>query len=194
MSSPSAASPLGVELREHVVEEDERPDAASLDERVGLRQDEREHGDPLLPLRAVATKLAAAGEERDLVKVGPEPGDAPLEILLEPVLELGRRRRLAVVAERRRGQAEPASARLEGGGEHRDRASSRLDERRAERCDRLRPGVDGLAGRDARREAAQRGIPLADRRRVLDREGGLRREQPRRGCGRGRRAALPARP
>ena len=76
-------SPLGVELREHVVEEDERPDAASLDERVGLRQDESEDGDPLLPLRAVATKLAAACEERDLVEVRPEPGDAPLEVLLE---------------------------------------------------------------------------------------------------------------
>ena len=43
-----------VELREHVVEQEQRRDAAPLGEQLGLREQEREHREPLLPLRAEA--------------------------------------------------------------------------------------------------------------------------------------------
>ena len=62
------ADPLGkhqpagrVELREHVVQEHERRRAPLLGDHLRLGEQEREHGQSLLPLRAEAPKLALSG-------------------------------------------------------------------------------------------------------------------------------------
>ena len=79
------APALRVELREHVVEQEQRRDAAAVGDQLGLGEQEREHGEALLALRAEAAQLARAGRDHDVVEVRPEPGDAAFEVALEPL-------------------------------------------------------------------------------------------------------------
>ena len=53
------APPLRVELGEHVVEQEERREAAAVGDQLRLGEEEREHREPLLALRAEAAQLAA---------------------------------------------------------------------------------------------------------------------------------------
>ncbi len=89
-------APLGVELREHVVEQEQRSDAATLLQQLGLPEQEREHSKALLALRAEGAQVALAGEDSDVVEVGTEAGCATLEVAVGAVLQLlhGRRRPL----------------------------------------------------------------------------------------------------
>ena len=109
---PSSAQPLRqraapalVELREHVVEQEQRRRRPAFREQLRLREQEREHGQPLLSLRAVAAEVAPAGRDPDVVQMRPEPGRAPVEILVEPRLESLR----ASAARPRRAARPPAS-------------------------------------------------------------------------------------
>ena len=77
-----------VELRERVVEEQERRHAAALADQLGLGEEQREHGEPLLALRAERAEVAVAAPDRDLVQVRAGAGRAPLEVAGEPLLEL----------------------------------------------------------------------------------------------------------
>ena len=196
-----APDPLGedpparrVELGEHVVEQHERRRAAPLRDHLRLGEQEREHREPLLALRAEAAQVALAGADGDVVEVRAGAGDAALEIALEPRLERLDRRRLAGVVERRIRQSELAGALGERGREHRERVLPVLDELGAELGHLLRPRRDRLTGRGTDLDAAQRGVPLADRGRVLDRQRRAARLQAAERRGRSRRAARPGRP
>ena len=100
--SARSAAPSLVQLREHVVEQKKWRRRAAVGDQLRLREQEREHGQPLLSLRAVAAQVAPAGADPDLVQMRPEPGRAPLEILLEPRLESLGARRLGLVQQPRR--------------------------------------------------------------------------------------------
>ena len=54
------AAARGVELGEHVVEEEQRREAAAVGDQLRLGEQEREHREPLLALRAEAAQVAAA--------------------------------------------------------------------------------------------------------------------------------------
>ena len=96
----------------------------ALGDQVGLGQQEREDGEPLLALRAEAAQVAGARDDRDLVEVRPEPGRASLQVAvraaprgrrgsraLAPVVERGVvEAQLARAARRSRGRAGRASA------------------------------------------------------------------------------------
>ena len=64
---------VGVELGERVVEQQERRDAALGGEELGLGEEQREHGDPLLSLRAERAEVAVAGEQATSSRCGPRP-------------------------------------------------------------------------------------------------------------------------
>ena len=68
-------------------------------DQLGLGEEERENGEPLLALRAERAEVAVAGADRDLVEVGAGAGGAPLDVAGEALLEQRDRRRLRVVAE-----------------------------------------------------------------------------------------------
>ena len=106
-------------------------------------------------------------------RCGPRPGRAAREVGVEPRLERGRGRRLAVVAERRarkpelaaRAPRSPARAR-------RSRPRRAADELRAERGDALRPRRERRAVGEPELHAPQRGVPLRERRGVVLRQAG----------------------
>ena len=77
-----------VELRERVVEEQQRRHAAALADQLGLGEEEREDGEALLALRAERAEVAVAAADRDLVEVRADAGRAPLDVAGEPLLEL----------------------------------------------------------------------------------------------------------
>ena len=58
-----------VELGEGVVEKEERWHPAAGGDQLRLGEQEREHGEPLLALRAERAEIAVAGADRDLVEV-----------------------------------------------------------------------------------------------------------------------------
>ena len=185
-----------VELREGVVEQEERRHAAWSGEHLGLGEEERQHGDALLALRAERAEVAVAGEDRISSRCGPEPGRAALEVARQPLVERRDGRRLRVVAERRALEAELARAL----GEARRagaRAScrARLDELvpRAPRPGR-RPGRERRGVGDARpRPGAARRCAARARRRT---RAGPRPRAGRaaRARGRGTPGAPPGRP
>ena len=74
------AAAVGVELRQGVVEQEERRHADLRGEQLGLGEEERQDGHPLLALRPVGPQIAVAGEDPDLVEVRAEPGGAALEV------------------------------------------------------------------------------------------------------------------
>ena len=58
-------------------------DAAAIDDQLGLGEEEREHGETLLALRAVAAQLARPDADDDVVEVRTETGHAALEVAVE---------------------------------------------------------------------------------------------------------------
>ena len=153
----------GVELREHVVEQQQRRDAATAGEHLGLGEQEREHREPLLALRAEAAQLAGRARDHDVVEVRAEPRRAALEVAVEPRCERGRARRLAVVGElrRRRARARRRARRTAG-------PSSSSTSRRAATSSAPSSAACSVHGAsaardgDARGDAPQRGVPLCD--------------------------------
>ncbi len=66
-----ALAALRVQLAHHVVEEEERDDAARLQQRLALGEEEGQQGEALLALRAVAAQRPAAARDPQLVEVRP---------------------------------------------------------------------------------------------------------------------------
>ena len=164
---PRRADPLAqeppaarVELGEHVVEQQERRDPAPLGEQLRLGEQQREHGEPLLALRAEAAQVAVAGERCAMSsRCGPSPVVAALEVAVEraaraPRASAARRRSSSAASGRPSSAARSANA----GREQRDRVAARRDERAPELGDLLRPRCERVAGRTARprRGAARR--------------------------------------
>src|SRR5262249_34411415 len=93
---PAAAR---IELREHVVEKKQRRHTRPVGNRVRLSEQDSEQSKSLLPLRAEAPQVGAAGKKYDVVEVRPERGHAAFEVTLEDSGQRLQRRRLAVVPE-----------------------------------------------------------------------------------------------
>ena len=172
----------GVELREHVVEQQQRRLAPrrSASSSASAEQ-EREHREALLALRAEA--CAGRGRRRaiaDVVEVRAEPGRPALEIALERgprgrPRSAARPRTRALRPAGRARAARSANARRE----QPRRVSCRAgDELASEARDLLGPGRERVAGREALRDPPQRRVALAERRAVLGRQRRAAGEQP----------------
>ena len=157
------AAPVGIELAEDVVEEQERRPAVELREEVELGQLEGQDRGPLLAARRERGQVAAGLLEDHVVAVGPDERGAV------PDLPLGRL-----------GQAplERVPGRLPGRGRRVRRVAEAAAARRPPRPVRSRRGP-GRAGR-----RAPRGAPAARRRSRRRRRGSSR---PRTGARPGRR-------
>ena len=162
------AAAARVELREHVVEQEQRADGQQL--RLG--EEQREHREALLALRAELAQVAVAARDEDVVEMRAETGRAAFEVGLQASLELLDGRRLGVVAELRDRQPELVGTLREPRPERRERLAAGADERRPELGEARRPGLERLARREAelhpperRRSAARapRGTPAAAR-------------------------------
>ncbi len=89
------APAVGVELRQRVVEQQQRRHARPATASSSASASSSEStAMPLLALRPERPEVAVAGEDADLVEVRAEPGRAALEVAGEPVVE-GRRGRAA---------------------------------------------------------------------------------------------------
>ena len=177
------AAAAGVELREHVVEEEKRRRGQQL----GLGQQQREHGEALLALRAELAQVAVAARDRTSCEMRAEPGRAALDDRASSrASSASTRRRLTVVAElppragraRRRARRirppAPISVVAARGDQRRRRARPRCSVHGSSACAAARPSC-------TRRSA---GVPLRERREVLLRQPGPR--GPRGGRARGR--------
>ena len=164
---PAAA---GIELREHVVEQEKRRNTGAVDDGLRLGEEKRKQREPLLSLRAEAAQVAAAGNEHDVVEVRPERRRAAIEITVESGCESSQRRRLPFVAERR--IIEPQLGRADGEGrlEQGKRLEPGGDKLRAERRNAFAPRLDRVPAREACRCSAQRRVPLRHGRAVLRRQ------------------------
>ena len=86
---------MAVKLGEHVVEQEERRLPPALGRQAGLGEHEREDGDPLLTLRAEAPKLAAGSGDAHVAQMRAGTREAPLDVSLESLGELGPRSEVA---------------------------------------------------------------------------------------------------
>ena len=179
-SSASTRAPRRVELREHVVEQEQRRHIAPRDEQLRLGEQQRRA--PSAAARPASRSRAGRdrrASRRDVVAgAGRAPVVAALEVAVEPRLELGDataarprrrapRRQAELVRDARRSRARARPSVVQRGRRRAPRRASR-------RC-----SVHGaIASRDDRpaADAAQRGVSLRDRSRVL------RRERARAGC------------
>src|SRR5262249_59607162 len=75
-----------VELGENVVEQEERRESATLGDQLSLGEQQGQHSQPLLALRAETAQVAAGARQDDVVEVRPEPRRSALEIAVEPCL------------------------------------------------------------------------------------------------------------
>jgi len=167
-----------VELRERVVEEQQRRHAASVSDQLCLGEEKRQDGEALLALRAERPQVAVAALDADLVEVRADAGRAALDVAREPLLELRDRGRSRVVAERDIVEAELARALREAGLQELDHVAASRVEHRPEIRDLCRPRGEHLPLGDAHRDPAQRGIPLAHGGGVVDRHVRSRRVEP----------------
>ena len=168
---------------------------ATRDEHLRLGEQQREHGQPLLSLRAEAAQVAIRGKQPHVVQVRPDARGRALDVPLEPRLELGSGRRLAVVDERRARQAEL----VRDSGESRASSAASVARRAATSsapsvADLLRPRRDRVTRREPRSDASQRRVALRDRGRVVGRERCARRLQPRERAVEVRAPSQPDRP
>ncbi len=60
---------VGVELGEHVVEQEERRDPGAVGDRLGLGEQQGEQSEPLFALGAEAAQIAVTGHEHDVVEM-----------------------------------------------------------------------------------------------------------------------------
>ena len=114
--------------------------AAAVGDQLGLGEQEREHGEPLLALGAEAAKLARAGGEDDVVEVRPEPVTPRSRSRSSRASSVGDRRRLRRRSAARRRGSPSSPARSANGAASSASASFRAaTSSRPERCDLLRP-------------------------------------------------------
>ena len=73
-----------IELGKHVVEQEQRRARQEL----RLRQEQRQHGEALLPLRAELPQVARAARHGHVVEMGAEPRRAALDVTVEPGLQV----------------------------------------------------------------------------------------------------------
>ena len=178
-----------VELGENVVEQQQR----RRREQRRLGQEQREHPEPLLALRAEPAQVAA-GRDREVVEVRPEPRRSALDVRIEARLERGHRCRLALVDERAAREAELLEAIAESRLEQRlpSRGAPPRGGRRAKRRvpsrGRARHEATARAARGGARRFAGRARPRTPA--VARRAAGTAGRAP----GRGRRAARRGRP
>ena len=189
--SPSDAPAAGVELREHVVEQQERPNGQQL--RLG--EEQREHREPLLALRAeTGADRGRRSSTSTSSRCGPEPRRAALEIRLQPRLELLDRRRLGVVAEQPRRPVRARRRARQSRGPSAASASRRAADERSARARRHAPsrrssalavGVAELHAPQRQRSAApaRRGSPAAGPARGGQRRPSTRSKYARRAAG-----------
>src|SRR4029078_5800762 len=95
-------------------------------EHLGLGEQERQHGHPLLTLRTVRAEVAVAGEDAYLVEVRPRTCVAAREIPRQALVERRAGRRLSVVPERCRREPELARALGKGRRNERETQTPRL--------------------------------------------------------------------
>ena len=177
-SASAARLPL-VELGEDVVEQEKRRRGATLGQERRFGEDQREHGEALLALRAEAAQVTVVrrGSRR-------RPGAARDRSFRGRDRRRGAPRALRPSAGRPRSAAHrpggPSStARSANSGASSAIASRRAStSSRAQLCDPLGPRRDGVSRRGADRDAPERGVPLRHGRAVLGRDAGPRRKQP----------------
>jgi len=94
------APPVRIELRENVVQEQQRPRASALLQKLGLAEQESENREALLALRAERAQVALAREDPDVVEVRAQARRPALEVARGAGLQLVHRRRFGLVGER----------------------------------------------------------------------------------------------
>src|SRR4029077_5810901 len=107
--------PPGIELREHVVEQEQRREASALRNQLSFGKQERQHGQALLALRSESAQVAVAREDPDVVEMWPNTGRAALEVAVQPRLQCLGGRWLGVVAKSRVFEPELPSSFGKGG-------------------------------------------------------------------------------
>ena len=122
---------------------------------LGLREQQREHRQPLLALRAVLAQVAVAARDEHVVEVRAEAGRPALEVAGETALQQLDRRRLGVVVQSR-AEASPSSSGALRRRPARARQASRAGARRARRR-ATRPAPSTARARRGRRDRAARG-------------------------------------
>src|SRR5581483_2451973 len=134
------AAAAGVELREDVVEQEQRARRGEL----RLREQQREQHEPLLALRAEAAQVAAAGRDAYVVEVRPEPGRPPRDVRLEAGEQRFGRGRLPFVRECPALETELAGAGRKSLRKPAERRAPDLDEPCAERGEARGPRLEGI--------------------------------------------------
>jgi hypothetical protein len=109
------SSAIWIELRQNVIEEQERSEAAVCGDQLGFGEKKGQDGQPLLSLGAEAAKVPRAARQDDVVEVGAKTCCATLEVTVEPGLERFDGGRLSLVPHPCGGQAEPFGASRKAG-------------------------------------------------------------------------------
>jgi hypothetical protein len=113
-----------VELAQDVVQEKQRRLVASSRDGARFGQEERQNGQPLLPLRAVGTEIEACAFDREILEVRPGARDSPLEVPLEPSIELSLGDAARPVLEHCAGEAQELGLLAEEPAQLRDRSQA----------------------------------------------------------------------
>ena len=156
-----------------------RAGAAAARQQLRLGEQEREHGEPLLALRAELAQVAVAARDQDVVEVRPEArsrrarGRARAAPRAPRPSAARRRTRAAPPAARARRRARRTPARARPA----PRGAPRRARRRAS-ATRSVHGVERVARREAELDAPERGVSLRERREVVLRHAGARRAEP----------------
>src|SRR5205807_8757459 len=132
------------------IEQKQRRHAAALGDQLRLGEQQREHCEPLLALRAEAAELAAAGGEHHVVEMRAGSGHTTFQIAVGAGVESRDGRRLTVISQLRIREAELAGSLGERRAEKRKRLSARVDERGTKLRDLLGPRLKGSARREPR--------------------------------------------
>ncbi len=190
------AAPVGVELGERVVEEQEGRDVAALVESSSASARRSEStARRCSPCEPKARRSRSPDSTRISSRCGPSAGRAALEVACEP-LRRGRRGSAAPRRSRGRGR-EPELRRREPRTAGESSSSEPPRPRRARRRASRRCSVHGSSAvgvGEPLRDPAQRGVPLPEGRAVGAREVGPRGQHAVRGRGRSTRAGPPGRP
>jgi hypothetical protein len=167
-------APSRVELGQDVVEEEQRRRRQQL----CLGQEERQHGESLLALRAELAQVAVTARDRHVVEVRAGAGRPALQVARESRVEVCDGGRLRVVGEPRFLEQKLARAGGEAGREELQGLAPMPNELRAEGCDLLGPRLEGVPAREPELHAAERCVALRERREVVLGHRGTGREEP----------------
>ena len=140
------APPLGIELGEHVVEQQQRPRPAPFLEQLRLAEQERQHRQALLALRTERPQIALAGKDADVVQMRAEAGRAALEVAIGAGCEVVGGGRCPLVCQLSIAEPELFGALAEARPQQVDCLRAPLDELGAKPTDLLVPGSERVAG------------------------------------------------